>query len=54
MTLLIISWKRIQYNAVLAITKTIRGTTRDKIYKKLGDKALQSRRKLNCLVLSTK
>ena len=33
----------IQYNACLAITETIRGTTREKIYKELGLKSLRLR-----------
>ena len=49
MTLLRIIWERIQYNAVLAITATIRGTVRDKVFKELRVRALQSRRRLNQL-----
>ena len=41
--------ERIQYNNALAITATIRGTSRDKIYKELGLESLQSRRSLHRL-----
>ena len=41
--------ERIQYNNALAITATIRGTSRDKIYKELGLESLQSRRSLHHL-----
>ena len=34
----------IQYNAVLAITRTIRGTSREKLYHELGFEFLESRR----------
>ena len=34
----------VQYNAALAITGAIRGTSRDKLYKELGLESLQSRR----------
>ena len=42
----------IQYNAALAITGTVRGTSRDKLYQELGFESLQQRRwyrKLCCL-----
>ena len=41
--------KRIQYNAALAITWAIRGTSWDKIYEELGLEFLQSKRILHCL-----
>ena len=41
--------ERIQYNAALAISGAIRGTSRDKIYKELGLESLQSRRSLDRL-----
>ena len=34
----------IQYNAALAITETIRGTSRESLYQELGFESLQSRR----------
>ena len=34
----------VQYNAVLAITRAIRGTSRIKIYQELGLESLKSRR----------
>ena len=34
----------IQYNAALAITGAIRGTSREKLYQELGFKSLQQRR----------
>ena len=45
---LIMTLERIQYNAGLAITGAIGGTSRGKIYKELGLKPPQSRRGLNC------
>ena len=42
----------IQYNAALAITGAVRGTSREKLYQKLGFESLQQRRwyrKLCCL-----
>ena len=49
----------IQYNAALAITGTIRGTSREKLYQVLGLESLEDRRWLRRLcyfheVLSTK
>ena len=46
MLLIILStqkWKSIQYNACLAITGAIRGTSREKVYQELGLEALQLR-----------
>ena len=34
----------IQYNAGLAITGTIRGTSKEKLYRELGSESLQSRK----------
>ena len=34
----------IQYNAALAITGTVRGTSREKLYQELGFESLQERR----------
>lgn len=39
----------IQYNAALAITGTIRGTSREKIYRELGLESLSTRRWMCCL-----
>ena len=41
--------EKIQYNAALAITGAIQGTSRDKINKEIGLESLQFRRSLNCL-----
>ena len=41
----------VQYNAALAITGAIRGTSRDKLYKELGLESLQSRRWMRRLCL---
>ena len=41
--------KKVQYNAAIAITGAIQGTSRDKIYKELGLESLQSRRSLHRL-----
>ena len=36
--------KKVQYEATLAITVAIQGTSRDKIYQELGLESLKSRR----------
>ena len=41
--------KYIQYNAALAITGTIRGTTREKLYQELGLESLKGGRWLRRL-----
>ena len=39
----------VQYNAALAITGTIRGTSKEKLYQELGFKSLKDRRSLRWL-----
>ena len=41
--------ENIQYNAALAITEAIRGTSKTKLYKELGLKFLKSRREFRRL-----
>ena len=46
------NFESIKYNAVLAITGAVRGTSREKLYQELGFESLQQRRwyiKLCCL-----
>ena len=42
-------WENAQYNAALAITGSIQGTWKIKVYKELGLESLKSRRWLRCL-----
>ena len=44
----------VQYNAALAITGAIRGTSKTKVYQELGFESLKSRRLLRRLSISTK
>ena len=44
----------VQYNAALAITGVIRGTSRIKVYQELGLESLKSRRWLDAYVISIK
>ena len=46
--------KAVQYNAALAITGAIRGTSKTKVYQELGFESLKSRRLLRRLSISTK
>ena len=41
--------ENIQYNAALAITGAIKGTSQAKLYKEFGLESLKLRRKLKCL-----
>ena len=42
--LFMISWNQFRYNACLAITGAIRGTSREKLYQELGLESIQFRR----------
>ena len=44
----------VQYNAALAITRAIKGTSREKLNQELGSEYVQKRRWMRCLCLFCK